>query len=467
MVLPRSISNKLQKTSPRRRKRPHQSAAGDYRSCNSVALLIMLIMLVYLQPSTTPSTHHQLELMLLDQDEESSSVVNEAIRRRHDECIASIRDRHDQAWPELLMLQQQQQGSGTILLIDPVMHQINNNVGATMQTVAEEQYLSRLGWDVVECDYLQPNDGILLPQCTDDFLQEFSEEGGVKFAAWHTSSVTTSNSWDDAWRSVDQGKQNNGNLDSFVSLLTLGYSIICLPQHLSYQQDDEGREEQEHDAIIRRKILEGLDLSDLDTPENVDQSKSRITFTWSDEESYLKAIELYSYVQNKLVPDIAFQLGPFNSTKNYWKQVDILLLLQQDDDSGTPPLEVDDRDIQKYLVETPYGATLEFKIVDWKDRLEIFSSNSSFFDQTSIERLSLGRVVITDRFYAAVMAYLSGLPFVYLETPSSQHIADPLSVALNESPACRNETSGLWSRVASLEEAVQQAAKYLSTYPIP
>jgi hypothetical protein len=368
-----------------------------------------------------------------------------------------------------MLQQQQQQQSGTILLIDPVMHQINHNVGDTMLTVAEEQYLSKLGWDVVECDYLQPNDGLLLPQCTDDFLQEFSDKGNVKFALWHTSSATASNNWGDVWRSVDQGKQQTtGNLDSFVSLLTLGYNIICLPQHLSYPQDEEGsREEQEHDAIIRRKILEGLDLSDLETPENVDQSKSRITFTWSDEESYLKALELYSYVENKLVPDIAFQLGPFNATKNYWKQVDILLLLQQDDDSETPSLEVDDRDIRKILVGTPYGATLEFKIVDWKDRLEIFNSNSSFFDQTSIELLSLGRVVVTDRFYAAVLAYLSGLPFVYLETPSSQQIADPLAVALNESPVCRNETSGLWSRVASLEEAVQQAAEYLSTYPIP
>lgn len=401
------------------------------------------------------------------------------IQNRH-RCLASIRTRQDQAWPELLLpppqQNEQENTDNTIILIDPVMqhHQNENNVGDTMLTVAEEEYLSRLGWnEIVECDYMQEDSEGLLPRCTDDFLQAFSEKGGVKFALWHTSSASSSSSnkntdsWGNLWRAIDQGKEGESHLNAFVSLLTLGYNVICLPQKLTDQHDDE--QEQEHSAIVRRKILEGLDLSDLDTPENMELSKARVTFTWYDEESYLKALELYSFVENRLVPDIAFQLGPFTATKNYWKQVDILLVLEQDDPvSVFNTMELtDDSTIRNYLLETPYGPTLDFRIVDWKDRLEIFSSNSSFFDKTSIELLSLGRVVITDRLYAAILAYLSGIPFIYLELPSSHQLADPLSVALGANALCRNETAGLWTRVSSLELAVQQAADFLSTYSIP
>jgi exopolysaccharide biosynthesis predicted pyruvyltransferase EpsI len=53
------------------------------------------------------------------------------------------------------------------------------------------------------------------------------------------------------------------------------------------------------------------------------------------------------------------------------------------------------------------GSSLDFNIVDWNDRLSIFHPAETFFGNTSIELLSLGRVVITDRLNASILAYLS------------------------------------------------------------
>jgi hypothetical protein len=44
--------------------------------------------------------------------------------------------------------------------------------------------------------------------------------------------------------------------------------------------------EQEVSATIQQNILEGMDLSDLSAARNIEQSKARITFSWSERASY-------------------------------------------------------------------------------------------------------------------------------------------------------------------------------------
>jgi hypothetical protein len=63
------------------------------------------------------------------------------------------------------------------------------------------------------------------------------------------------------------------------------------------------------------------------------------------------ALILYQFVENKLDPNISFQLGPFNATKNYCKQVDILLLLGVDSENNMN-FERNDKVVRAYLADT-------------------------------------------------------------------------------------------------------------------
>lgn len=427
MVLPSRIVGKPNSA----QRRPRET----YRTCNSVALIVILFIFVSLKPSplTTPP---QLEWMI----HEESEVVNGAIRIRQ-ECIRQVREQHKLAWPELLVPEE----NATILLVDPVLHE---SLGDTMTTVAEEEFLAKLGWDVVECDYFQSSN--VLPRCTDDLLDDLAQTKGVQAAIWHAGSA-----WHDLWRTTE-----GHPTDTFVSLLKFGYHIICLPQSLDYQDF-----EVEHGDIItiQRNIKEGLELLDLTTPESIERSKSRITFSWRDQDSYEQALMLYPFVENKLVPDISFQLGPFKSTKNYWKQVDILLILREDFDLAFTGERNDV--IRRYLAETPTGASLDFNIVDWNDRSTIFHLEETIFGNNSIELLSLGRVVIADRLNVSILAYLTGLPFIYMDQTNTK-LASTLSLVL-DGPLCHDQTTGLWSRARTVREAVHMAAEMLNTFPIP
>jgi hypothetical protein len=108
---------------------------------------------------------------------EESEVVSGAIRIRQ-ECIRHVRERRKLAWPELLVPEE----NATILLVDPVLHE---SVGDTMSTLAEEEFLVKLGWDVVECDYFQSSS--VLPKCTDELLDELVQTErcpGSNLACW-------------------------------------------------------------------------------------------------------------------------------------------------------------------------------------------------------------------------------------------------------------------------------------------
>jgi hypothetical protein len=43
------------------------------------------------------------------------------------------------------------------------------------------------------------------------------------------------------------------------------------------------------------------------------QSKHQIVLTWRQENSYNEALHLYPFVDNRLVPDIAFMIGPIKN----------------------------------------------------------------------------------------------------------------------------------------------------------
>merc|ERR1712042_233210 len=65
-------------------------------------------------------------------------------------------------------------------------------------------------------------------------------------------------------------------------------------------------------------------------------SKNQMVLTWRQKESYEKGKHWYPLVDNRLVPDIAFMIGPMKETDVWSKsttKVDILFLLREDKES--------------------------------------------------------------------------------------------------------------------------------------
>jgi exopolysaccharide biosynthesis predicted pyruvyltransferase EpsI len=219
-------------------------------------------------------------------------------------------------------------------------------------------------------------------------------------------------------------------------------------------------------TLIKERVAVGLglatqgfltvDTSALDTEEGLKYAKSRAIFMWREKESHEEALGLYPFVSNMVVPDMAFQLGPYAPIRNHPEEmVDIVIFLRKDHESKIDST----RDSYSIRSRLPKG-DLTFKIVDWSDRLKIFDTTDYFFTNSAIELLSLGKVVVCDRLHAAILAYLSGIPFVYIDQVSGK-ITKTLSAALDTLDGCMDGERSKWGKANNLEEAFTLASKMI------
>lgn len=202
-----------------------------------------------------------------------------------------------------------------------------------------------------------------------------------------------------------------------------------------------------------------VNTSALDTPEGIQLAQSRTIFMWREKESWEEASVLYPFVTNMIVPDMAFQLGPYAPIRNHPTElVDIIIFLRKDHESKVDS-ERNEDSIRRILPKSD----LTFKIVEWSDRLDIFGTTDTFFTDTSIELLSLGKVVVCDRLHASILSYLSGLPFVYIDQVSGK-ITKTLTTALEEHEGCMDGEQALWARAWSLREALAKASEMIDKH---
>ena len=157
--------------------------------------------------------------------------------------------------------------------------------------------------------------------------------------------------------------------------------------------------------------------------------------------------------------------------------VDILLFLRNDQESVVPGAEKGRQFVRSVLSDlgdssnNGFGAggirggveQLSFSIVDWVDRLDRFSSHDIFFTRTSVDLLRLGTVVICDRLHAAILAYLSGRPFLYLD-PETGKISKTLGAAFATWPeGCGDGSASNWARADNVTHAIELAVQFLAT----
>jgi len=345
---------------------------------------------------------------------------------------------------------------------DPAYHR---NVGDHMITLGELALLERKGFGsgtvmsgsgpgkygaALQCKYCQS--GSFVRGC-DEVLEKANPSVVARqVAMWHGGG-----NWGDLWRAAHVPR-----LDSFPALLRKNYTVVGMPQSLHYGNVElEGKDA----ATLKEKVSEGLGNLDLDSDDGRAAAHSRVILSWREIESYERAQQLYPYVKNILVPDMAFQLGPYSSLRpppSSPLAVDIVVFLRDDHESALSNYR-DKASVRSALESIEGGRGLQFRIVDWPDTLPIFDTYNYYFSDESIRLLSMGRVVICDRLHAAILCYLAGLPFVYVDQRTGK-ISKTLRVAFDSWDGCRDGDKSMWARAEDMPSALRTAVEFLDRY---
>jgi exopolysaccharide biosynthesis predicted pyruvyltransferase EpsI len=217
---------------------------------------------------------------------------------------------------------------------------------------------------------------------------------------------------------------------------------------------------QQSDATdIRKNVASGLGLPStdaLDSDEGRTLSKKKVTFMWREDTSYKEALRLYPFVSNRLVPDMAFELGPYAPIRSSPdKLVDITVFLREDRES-----KVSER-TRDFVQSILPNKDLTFELVDWNSRLAIFNTSDYFFTDSSIKLISMGKVMVCDRLHAAILGYLTGIPFVYVDQ-SYGKITKTLYGSLGGVDGCMDGEASRWAKASNLEEALAMAAQMIT-----
>jgi exopolysaccharide biosynthesis predicted pyruvyltransferase EpsI len=368
-----------------------------------------------------------------------------AVLQRH-KCIQAIRERHVDILGPMMTTTTQDPP----LLVNPAYH---GNVGDTMLTMGEIGFLQKtmnLGVPL-QCHYNQAKG--FYRSCAEIMIERDNQERNNKLALWHAGG-----NWGDLY------EMQVKRIDSFKPLLQHNYTIIGMPQSLHYSD----KHTQDADVQkIKENIVVGLGIvkahpkpintTTLDDPKIRELAHSRVIFTWREQESYDLAVKIYPFVKNVVVPDIAFQLGPYEAIRNNSKKnVDILVILRDDKESMYKSMR--NNEYVQSVLSSKTGKQFSSLVVDWKNRLKIFDSKDVFFTTTSIELLSLGKVVVLDRLHAAILCYLAGLPFVYIDQ-STGKITKTLGVAFGGDGMedCQDGEKSMWAKANTLDEALVKA----------
>ena len=201
----------------------------------------------------------------------------------------------------------------------------------------------------------------------------------------------------------------------------------------------------------------------MSTDQGVVLAKRRVAFSWREQKSYEAARKLYPFVKNIIVPDIAFQLGPFNFTSSVpeEKRVDVVLFMRNDQESVIRKYRNQPSLISDILRKAPgIKRDLSFAIVDWVDRLKMFNRNvpADHVTKEAIYLVSMGKVIVADRLHATILAYLSGVPVVYIDQVTGK-ISKAFDVAFKGVGDCWDVAAVKMWKASNFTHALELAAR--------
>ena len=380
---------------------------------------------------------------------------NPRIRKRH-QCIAKIRERlHQKLGPHVQKFAHVQRPA---LIVDPSFHA---NVGDSMLTYGEIEFLRSFGF--VEHGSVQFCGSAQSMNWIKDCGLFLKEKDPKQVLAGSIAYYNANGNWGDLYHFIQKKRMKN-----FKSLLEANYSVVSMPQSFHYGNNNKKARDTQR---LKESITAGLNLS-MATAAFLNESEaakqqvaSRMTFAWREAESFEAASKEHPFVTNVLVLDIAFSLGPFQQQPTPEKesfQLDLLMFLRTDRESVVKSKR-NTKSIQGILNGMSAGSGLKFGIVDWNTRFAMWPSDDHLFTDSAIQLLSLGRVVVLDRLHAAILCYLSGIPFIYINQ-STGKINKTLSVAFDSWEGCSDGETAMWAEAHSLEEAIPLAVGFLQKY---
>ena len=97
--------------------------------------------------------------------------------------------------------------------------------------------------------------------------------------------------------------------------------------------------------------------------------------TWRQEDSYHQASSLYPLVDNRLVPDAAFMIGPLEETSTWSlkrEKAELIFLLRNDHESLHNGIRNVDK-LRQIIDNNTETRGLSFEMVDWWDRGRFFN----------------------------------------------------------------------------------------------
>ena len=154
---------------------------------------------------------------------------------------------------------------------------------------------------------------------------------------------------------------------TFIQLIKKGKTVIGMPQSFHYQN----KEYEKDDAKTW--------MEDVAAEANEEESKAKIILTWRQPDSFEKGSALYPKVDNRLVPDVAFMIGPLDETdawtKKEKKKVDLIFHLRNDQESRH--IAKRNVDVIKRILDNDTETQgLSFDLVDWWDRPKFYDNTT-------------------------------------------------------------------------------------------
>jgi pyruvyl transferase EpsO len=149
----------------------------------------------------------------------------------------------------------------------------------------------------------------------------------------------------------------------------------------------------------------------------------------------------FQQIRTTLMPDMAFMIGP--QAPNAPPKVDVVLLLRKDKESSFGEQELNE------ILRTFSERDVTYDILDWFDWENVapdhLAQPPTDHQQLPLYRLevgnsllSRGRVVLTDRLHAVILAILMGKPHVHLDN-NYKKIQDFMNTHFNGEGACSRD----------------------------
>ena len=373
----------------------------------------------------TETSMHGLELF------STSNYLNciQAIRKRQVETVRDI-------FGQPHFLQQ------PIILVDPAQH---GNIGDVMIAHGERQFASTFGWgssSILECSLLQARTE---PRCT-EFVLTMKEVAPEALVMWQGGG-----NWGDRY------KQQDHRLEHFGSFLRADATIVSMPQSIWYKDETRLRADaRKLEAIMRTSVAEGT-------------SKQRLVLLWRQQDSHDLAQQLYPFADNRLMPDIAFMIGPYIHhgaviTGDEPERVDVLVFLRLDLQSVIRPMFRRPEHIAQRLEAAAPGANLTFRLANWSDvQTYRYAASPGEYEpriDAGVRLINGGRVVVTDLLQVTTLCVMSLRPVFYVDQIYHK-INRTLETALSSSPACRDTKSVRVFQSASVGDALARAAAFV------